>query len=155
MGAAGLYEINNYLPVSATIGSAGQPLPGDWSAIKGAGYQMVINLAVGESSALAEEQHLAADHGLEYVHIPVVWSAPTLRDLEVFFATMEAATDSKVLVHCVVNKRVSCFLFLYRVVRLGVPREQALKTLRLIWEPDDIWACFVETSLAHLGLAVG
>jgi protein tyrosine phosphatase (PTP) superfamily phosphohydrolase (DUF442 family) len=155
MDFRGLYGITNYLPVSATIGSAGQPEPSDWQAIRHAGYRVVINLAVGESApALAEEQNLVAEHGMAYVHIPVVWTAPTTQDLEDFFAAMDAAGDQKVFVHCVVNKRVSCFLFLYRVVRLGVPPEQAAKTMRVIWEPNEVWACFLQGSLVHFGLAM-
>jgi protein tyrosine phosphatase (PTP) superfamily phosphohydrolase (DUF442 family) len=86
-----------------------------------------------------------------YVHIPVVWESPTLDDLARFFDEMERCREKKVFVHCAMNMRVSCFVLLYRVLRLGVPLEDAVQMVRLIWEPNSVWQAFVDHALAHYG----
>ena len=53
---------------------------------------------------------------MEYVHIPVVWSL-THKDLTRFFAALEEHRGRKVFVHCLLNMRVTAFVFLYRVLR--------------------------------------
>lgn len=78
--------------------------------------------------------------------IPVVWEKPTLDDLARFFVVMEANRTCKVFVHCVVNHRVSTFIYLYRVLRLGVDPDEAIWHLRSIWEPEPQWAEFIETA---------
>jgi hypothetical protein len=60
---------------------------------------------------------------------------------------MEANRARKVFVHCVVNYRVSAFMYLYRVLRLGVDPEDAIWDLRSIWEPDETWLAFINTAL--------
>ena len=145
-------EIPSFLAVSDRLGTAGQPGPAQFATIRAAGYEVVINLAMPSSTnALPNEADLVREQGLEYVHIPVVWEAPTLEDLARFLAAMEHYQERKLLVHCAMNMRVSCFVLLYRVLRQGVPLEEATETMHRIWEPDQVWQEFVERSLAHYG----
>jgi protein tyrosine phosphatase (PTP) superfamily phosphohydrolase (DUF442 family) len=90
--------------------------------------------------------------GITYVHIPVIWESPTLQDLEEFFAVMERYREEKVFVHCALNMRVSAFIFLYRVIRLGVPPDEARGALLQIWQPDEVWRRFVDQALSHYGM---
>jgi protein tyrosine phosphatase (PTP) superfamily phosphohydrolase (DUF442 family) len=85
---------------------------------------------------------------MDYVHIPVVWENPTLEDLERFFTAMDALQGQKVFVHCILNMRVSCFVYLYRVIRQGVPEPRAREAMRKIWEPDVTWQAFIDEALA-------
>jgi protein tyrosine phosphatase (PTP) superfamily phosphohydrolase (DUF442 family) len=141
-------EIPNYLCISETIGTAGQPTAEQFGDIKAAAYEVVVNLAMPDSlNALPNESELVAEQGMAYVHIPVVWECPTAKDLEQFFAVMDEHRDRKVLVHCVVNKRVSSFIFLYRVIRQGIPSEDARGALLRIWEPNAVWQSFMDDSL--------
>jgi protein tyrosine phosphatase (PTP) superfamily phosphohydrolase (DUF442 family) len=145
-----VHDILNYLPISEEIGTAGQPTPGQFAAIRAAGYQAVVNLAMPNSSnALADERELVAGQGLEYVHIPVVWECPTQDDLAQFFATLDRYRGRRLLVHCALNMRVSVFVLLYRVIRQGIPWEPAMADVRRIWEPDPVWQAFIAASLAH------
>ena len=106
-------KILDYLRISDTIGTAGQPTEEQFAAIKSAGYQVVVNLAMPDSpNALPNESELVAEQDMDYVHIPVVWDAPAMEDLEQFFAVMDECRDKKVFVHCARNKRVSAFIFL-------------------------------------------
>lgn len=140
--------LTNYLAISDALGTAGQPTPDQFSAIRDAGYEVVINLAVPASpGALPDEAELVAAQGMAYVPIPVVWESPTTEDLDRFFAAMDRNRGRKVFVHCALNMRVSCFVFLYRVLRLGVPAEEAWRSVLAIWEPNEIWQRFVDDML--------
>jgi protein tyrosine phosphatase (PTP) superfamily phosphohydrolase (DUF442 family) len=145
-----LNGILNYMPISDTIGTAGQPTPEQFADIRAAGYEVVVNLAMPDSTnALPNERELVTEQGMEYVHIPVVFEAPTSEDLEQFFEVMDRNQDRKTFVHCVVNWRVSAFVFLYRVIRQGASRQTAEETMRQIWEPDAIWQHLIDETLAH------
>lgn len=156
MPAGGVAQILHYWPISETLGTAGQPTPSQFADIRAAGYQVVVNLAMPTSSnALPNEAQLVAEQGMAYVHIPVVWESPTLADLERFLAIMEAQQGQKVLVHCALNMRVSCFVFLYRVIRQGTPPEAAREALLRIWQPDEVWQGFMARVLAHYSSSAG
>ena len=149
MSTRGIEGILNYLPISEAIGTAGQPTEVQFAEIEAAGYEVVVNLAMPDSSnALLNERELVVEQGMDYVHIPVVWDAPTMADLERFFAVMEVYRDRKVFVHCVVNMRVSVFILLYRVLCQGIPLEKAREALLEIWEPNGVWQSFMEDALA-------
>lgn len=142
----------NFLAISERIGTAGQPTPEQFATIGRAGYEVVINLAMPDSThALPNEAQLVREQGLEYVHIPVVWEAPTQADLARFLELMSHYQGRKVLVHCAMNMRVSCFVLLYRVLRQGVPLDEATQMMLQVWQPDEVWQAFLERSLAEYG----
>jgi len=141
-------QLTNYYPISPLILTAGQPTAEQIALIAQAGCDVVINLARPTSpNALVDEAELVAAQGMDYVTIPVVWEEPTLDDLDRFFAAMEANQARKVFVHCVVNYRVSSFVYLYRVLRLGADPDEAIWDLRSIWEPDETWSAFIAAAL--------
>ena len=149
-----LHDILNYVAIGPDLGTAGQPGRDQFALLREAGYELVVNLAMPASTgALAGEAELVAAQGMDYVHIPVVWEAPTLANLERFFEVMEGARGRKVFVHCALNMRVSAFVFLYRVLRLGVPLDAARETMLRIWQPEGVWSAFVDDVLAGHGLA--
>lgn len=149
-------KILNFLPISAHLGTSGQPGPDQFATLAAGGYEVVINLAMPTSTnALPNEASLVLEQGMEYVHIPVVWEAPTLDDFERFLAAMDRCQGRKVLVHCALNMRVSCFVLLYRVLRQGVPLDEAWQAVHEIWQPDLVWLSFVDRCLAHYGYAEG
>ncbi len=147
--------IANYRWISGTIGSSGQPSEVELQAVARSGYQVVINLGLlGESYSLSDERGVVAALGLEYVHIPVVWEQPTQDDLERFFLAMDAHEGKKVFVHCAANMRVSAFLALYRVVRLGWPVEQAFREVRSMQFPA-VWLEFMDAMLVRYAGSIG
>ncbi|WP_171977643.1 MULTISPECIES: protein tyrosine phosphatase family protein [Brasilonema] len=138
-------NIYNYIKISDFIATSGQPTIKEFSAIQQAGYQIVVNLALPESTnALPEEKQIVESQGMQYVHIPVVWEKPTIENLNEFFSVMEANTDKKVFVHCVANKRVSAFIYLYCRLHEQMSEEDANKDLHKIWVPNEIWQNFIE-----------
>lgn len=145
-----LKAIRNYREIDRRLGTGGQPIAEQFMVIRGAGYRTVINLAMPDSThALPDEAAVVAAQGMRYVHIPVVWERPTDEDFDRFCAVMdeERAADRKVFVHCALNKRVSSFVYLYRVLKLGVPKAEAARDLDAIWEPDEVWARFIDRQL--------
>jgi uncharacterized protein (TIGR01244 family) len=142
-------EICNYLRISDSLGTAGQPTPEQFAAIKAAGYELVINLAMPTSTnALPNEADLVAQQGMDYVHLPVVWESPTRDDVERFFQVMDENRSRRVFVHCALNMRVSVFVLLYRILRLGVPLKSAQEALHRIWQPEGIWQDLMSEALS-------
>jgi hypothetical protein len=60
---------------------------------------------------------------------------------------MDANRARRMLVHCAANKRVTAFLGLYRIVRLGWDSEEAFALMHSVWEPDVVWSQFIERVL--------
>jgi hypothetical protein len=60
---------------------------------------------------------------------------------------MERHKGRQVLVHCAANKRVTCFLGLYRVLGQKWEIESAFAPMRDIWEPNPVWASFISAML--------
>ena len=138
-------NINNYVWVSDEIATSGQPARGDFPGIADAGYSAVVNLATGTSpDAIPDEGEAASASGMTYYHIPVAWTAPEISDLDRFFSVMDSLRGGKVWVHCVLNMRASAFVYLYRLINLGVPEEEAIAPMNEVWEPDEIWRGFIE-----------
>jgi protein tyrosine phosphatase (PTP) superfamily phosphohydrolase (DUF442 family) len=138
-------NIYNYLKISDSIATSGQPTEEQFSAIKQAGYQTIVNLALQESTnALPDEKHIVESQEMQYVHIPVIWEKPTIENLKDFVSVMEANTDKKVFVHCAANMRVSAFMYLYRRLYKKVSEEEAKKDLYKIWIPNENWQKFME-----------
>jgi protein tyrosine phosphatase (PTP) superfamily phosphohydrolase (DUF442 family) len=140
-----LDEIYNFIPVSETLGTSGQPTEAQMSEIAAAGYKVVVNLALPTTdNALKDEAATVRALGMEYHNIPVIWEAPKLSDFEQFVPLMDSLAEQKVFVHCAANYRVSMFTALYAEKRWGWTRAQADAHIRRIWEPDEVWARFIE-----------
>ena len=145
--ATKLEEIYNFVPISETIATAGQPTPEQFAAIKDAGYETIVNLALPTSTnAIPNEEAIVEALGINYVHIPVIWEEPTLEDLDRFFGELERDANQKVFVHCAMNMRVSAFIYLYRILRQQVAEDVSKQTMAQIWEPNEVWQAFIETA---------
>jgi protein tyrosine phosphatase (PTP) superfamily phosphohydrolase (DUF442 family) len=152
MASSKLSDIFHFQATTETLGTAGQPTSTQFEAVKDAGYEVVINLAMGNTPRdLASEPQLISELGLDYIHIPVVFDQPTAADLQQFFEAMDANQGKKCFVHCIANARVSAFVMLYRVIRQGVPLEEARAMMHEIWTPNETWQAFIDETLAQHG----
>lgn len=148
MSTGNLSEIYNYLPLSDSIGTGGQPTVEQFAELKKAGYEVVVNLALSTSTnAIPNEAEIVKSEGMAYVHIPVEWENPTLEDIQQFFATLQANADKKVFVHCAMNMRVSAFMYLYRRLQQQIDEEAARRNLEEIWTPNPTWEQFISQIL--------
>lgn len=140
-------DIYNFIQLSDRIATAGQPTAIQYLAIANAGYQVVINLALKESAnALPEEQSIATNLGLEYIHIPVLWDAPNLENFQAFTTVMNAHQDRKIFIHCAANMRVSAFMYLYRQLEDRIDEPTARLDLAKIWVPNQTWQTFIDAT---------
>lgn len=148
-GVCNIPALINFLHVSDTIGTSGQPQAAHYSLLSRAGYKTVINLAAPTSpNFMSDEAAHCAQHGMHYVHLPVAWTNPTREDFERFMTVMKSRGGEKTFVHCALNKRVSVFVFLYRVIGLGETVEVASQELQQIWAPNEVWSKYMHNMLA-------
>lgn len=145
-----LTHIRNFLRIDDRLATSGMPQPDDFAALRQAGFEVAINLALPTSdNALPNEGDLASAQGMTYVHIPVRFDAPQPADFEQFTRVMDACAGQKVFVHCAANLRVSAFVFLHRL-RHGADRASAERDLAKIWQPEGIWREFVNQRLVEI-----
>jgi protein tyrosine phosphatase (PTP) superfamily phosphohydrolase (DUF442 family) len=136
---AALSEIYNFRKIGERLGTAGQPTETQLRAIREAGFEAVINLALPTSdNALANA----------YVHIPVDFAAPKPQDFRTFCGVMEALEGRPTFIHCAANMRVSAFVFLYRVLHEKAAVAEAQRDLNAIWQPDEVWERFIKEQLS-------
>ena len=152
MTADNLTGIYKYRAIDESLATSGQPSVAQLAAVAEAGFNTVINLALHDDPrySLPDEAGTVRSLGLNYVHIPVLFGSPTEGDLVAFFAAMDAHRGEKVWVHCAANIRVSAFVGLYRVIKLGWPRDRAFELMNTLWEPNEVWTAFVEDMLARM-----
>ncbi len=151
-----LEEITNYVQLTEDIGSSGQPRREQFAAIAEAGFEAVINLALPDSEhAVPEEGSLVTSLGMSFHHIPVDFAAPTVAELKTFIGVMEALAGRRVWVHCVVNARVSAFLYHYLSKVRGLPEADCRSPILEKWAPqmDDVWKAFLAIDQAALDAA--
>lgn len=145
-------DIFNFAPINERISTGGQPTPEQLEAVRDEGYAVVINLApVDEENALKNEEDILASLGIDYFHIPMVWTDPKPEQFAAFCTAMERVGSRKVLVHCIANYRVSAVVSSYAMVNLGWSVEQADELVRKIWTSipeypmNDTWQSYIET----------
>ena len=150
-----LSDIHNYRQAAPDLATSGQPREDQLAAIAAAGYDTVINLALHDDPryALNDEAASVAALGMEYVHIPVQFGAPTAHDLAQFFDAMDRLKGRRVWVHCAANMRVTAFLGLYWQLREGWPEERAFSLMRGVWQPNDVWASFIAAQVGNANAA--
>jgi protein tyrosine phosphatase (PTP) superfamily phosphohydrolase (DUF442 family) len=145
-----LDNIYHYLKLSESVATSGQPTEEQFSEIKEAGYQVVVNLALPTSvNAIPEESAIVENLGMQYIHIPVVWENPTIENFQDFTNAMESNGDRSVFVHCAANMRVSAFMYLYNRIFKHLSYEQAEENLHQIWTPNQTWQEFIENTIKH------
>jgi protein tyrosine phosphatase (PTP) superfamily phosphohydrolase (DUF442 family) len=146
----GVSSIYNFIEISDTVATAGQPTAAQFQDAQKAGYEVVVNLAPdGLQTSLPEEKAMLHELGLEYYHIPVPWDNPTLVQLAHFEQVMESVEGRRTLVHCQANYRVTAFYAAYAMHKLGWSQDKADAFIDRIWasrpdfEMDDTWKRFL------------
>ena len=146
-------KIKNYFEFTDKISSSGQPNEEQFKEIASRGFSTVINLAMPDSDhVLTNEGRTVTALGMDYIHIPVPFDAPSVDHLNSFTGYMNALGGKKVWVHCVVNARVSAFLHIYLQKEKGFSAADSTSPLLKIWreEMDDIWRKFIDQSLVRI-----
>lgn len=139
-----LVSIPNFMQVSERVATAGQPDLEQLEALADAGYRVVINLAPTDGEhALANEAQWSGQLGMQYIHIPVDFAAPSERDFVRFVNAMNLHLTEKCFVHCDSNERVSVFMALYQMLTGELDGEAAWMQIKCTWQPDATWQAFI------------
>lgn len=143
-------SIYNYKLLKDGMASSGQPTEDELGYIVKAGYKTVINLGLHDTEySISNEALYFEDNNVTYIHIPVLFDAPTEKDVDDFFKAVSRFEDSKIFIHCAANKRVSVFVALYRVLILGWDNDKAISELNTVWQPNEVWQSFIRRQLAR------
>lgn len=147
-------EIYNFRPIDEMLSTSGQPTESQLRTAAAEGYEVIINLALHDDPrySLPDEKNLVEGLWIEYIHIPVQFDSPQEEDLLAFFRAMEKYKHQKKLVHCAANMRVTAFLGLYRLLRLGMEENEAFEPMQSVWEPDEVWASFIARTISKNAL---
>lgn len=140
-------EVFNYYAITDSISTSGQPKAEQFQSIADTGHTVVINLAMPDHErSLANEGALVTGLGMTYLHIAVPFDAPDESLYQRFSNALDAMSGEKVWVHCIVNARVSAFLFRYLQSKRGFSAEQATTPVLTAWRPqmDEVWTEFLK-----------
>lgn len=139
--------------IDSGLTTSGRLEAADIARLAAIGVRHVVNLALPDSpGALADEERLMDEAGIAYTHIPVPFDAPD----ETHFATFREAmadADQPVHVHCILNWRVSAFVYRYNRDARAMPEPEARALMARQWTPETsdhkdapAWAQFIAAS---------
>jgi len=146
-------DITNFYQITKDIGTGGQPTVSQLSEVAQNNYSVVVNLAMPDSAhAIPQEESIVASLGMQYIHIPIPFEAPTANHLREFLNVMESCQNKKVFVHCVVNARVSAFVYKYLTLKKGFSPEEASTPLLVQWLPtmDSNWKAVMDLEIEEI-----
>lgn len=134
--------------IDRRLTTSGNLTEADIAALAEIGVGRIVNLAMpGHPDILPDEAAVCAARGVEYRAIPVPFAAPGDDQFRAFQRAL--AGDEPVHVHCVLNWRVSAFVYRHQR-ESGVPGEEALALLTRQWDPRSsdhpdaaTWAAFI------------
>ncbi|MET0421466.1 MAG: protein tyrosine phosphatase family protein [Acidimicrobiia bacterium] len=149
----GIEDSYNFRRIDERLTTSGVVTAEQLRGLRADGYDAVVNLLPNESEhAVPEEAVLVTAQGVDYVHIPVDFAAPTHADFEAFATAMDAHAEQRVHVHCAANYRVSAFYSLYALEHGLVDVEQADDLVRDLWDADadPVWSGFLAAERARI-----
>ena len=144
--------IINHFQVTDDISSSGQPTVEQFDEISSGGFDVVINLAMPDhENSIANEGSIVTSLGMTYIHIPVPFDSPDEEHFATFSGYMDALNDKRVWVHCIVNARVSAFLFRYLQDSRSFTAAEATTPILAQWLPnmDKVWKAFISHAPEH------
>ncbi len=127
-------DIRNWQRRPDGITTSGKLEAHDPPRLAAIGVRHVVNLALdSHPEALAQEAALLAAEGNAYTHIPVPFDAPTPAHVAALAEALAAHPGSH-HVHCIMNWRVTAFLYLLDRAG-GVPEPEARARMAKVWNP--------------------
>ena len=148
-------EILNFYQITSLVATSGQPTKDQFHLIAKLDYDVVVNLGMHDSdNVLVDEGNIVTSLGMSYVHIPVPFESPLPTHLHDFFNAMTAFDGKKIFVHCVVNARVSAFMYQYLTLKKGLDTDTATSPLLEKWLPsmDENWKAIIGLSIEEIEL---
>ena len=143
--------IYHFRRLDAAITTSGQPSEDQLKEIADLGVTHVINLGMHDHErALEDEAASVSSLGMDYIHIPVEFDAPTDAHYSRFCDEMKKLSGKTIHVHCIANLRVTAFLYRYQRDVLHRSEAEARALMDSVWRPGGVWAEFIgdEVSIA-------
>lgn len=141
-------EILNYIKVSDTISTSGQPTKEQFKLIAKNGFDVVINLALHNSdNAVKNEDKIVSKNNMMFFHLPISWETPEVDRLKVFLELLQVlqAQKKKVWIHCAKNYRVSIFVYHYKKTILK--DKNAMLVLPKDFKPNKTWKYIIKITI--------
>ncbi len=143
-------DIRAWQRLAPDLTSSGRLEESDVSRLAALGVRHVINLALAEHpEALADEDARLASAGITYDHIPVPFDRPQDSHFAAFVQALESA-PRPLHVHCIMNWRVSAFIYRWHRDVQGIPEPEARALMEQQWSPGSnphadapAWARFI------------
>ncbi len=137
-------SIKNYIKVSKNISTSGQPNKEEFEIIALNGFDVVINLSMHNKGALNKEDKIVSKNEMIYIHIPITWKKPEKKRLKLFLSLLETLEkeNKKVFIHCILNHRVSAFMYLYK--KIVLKQENATLIAPKDFEPNKVWKKLID-----------
>ena len=130
----------NVVIIDRSIVTSGQPTAESLATLRAEGFEAVIYLAPASvADAVKEEPTILARQGIEFVHVPIPFTAPTESHFDAVSAALDRLKGKKILVHCQVNMRASTMVFLYRVLHRKEAPAAAYDAVTQVWTPQGPW----------------
>jgi len=127
-------------PVHGCLITSGQPSHTALVQIREAGFQNVINLALQDASnTLPNEDRLVLEQGMDYYQLPLLWDQPSVSQGLLILELVHHLREQPTWLHCALNKRVSCLIYLYRRYYMRMDLPTAHELLEQVWQPDATW----------------
>ncbi|HLF15025.1 MAG TPA: sulfur transferase domain-containing protein [Bacteroidota bacterium] len=144
-----LSAIPNFLKVSDSVWTGGQPTLAHLGKLKEEGVKAIINLRMHEEHDGAVEAAKAKKLGMTYVNVPVDFDDPKTSDVDSFLkATDELLKNGRVFIHCAAAIRVGAFWMIRRALRDGWEYEEAREEAKQIGlRRDGTWVDFAKTTI--------
>lgn len=147
-----LDAIRNFVQLTPRIGTAGQPSENQFQLIADAGYKTVINIAMPDHpDSIDHEGKLVTELGMNYLHLPVPFDQPKADHVKQFFGLLQAQSEQPVFVHCIMNYRVSAFMYHYLTLIEYWPRDRARSPMFEQWKIEPQWQAIMDLSADQLG----
>lgn len=153
LGPALALSAPNVVVIDDEIVTSGQPTAESLGQLRAEGFDAVIYLAPASvPDAVKDESGILTRQGIEFIHLPIPFGAPTESHFDAVSATLDRLKGKKVLVHCQVNMRASTMVFLYRVLRRSESPAAAYDSVTQVWTPQGPWKQLAQDLLEKHGV---
>jgi len=146
-------RIRNFVQMTENFATAGQPGADQFRIIAESGYRHVINIGMPDHpDALSNEGELVSALGMNYIHIPVPFDNPAADQVRLFCKILSQISHEKVFIHCIMNYRVSAFMYHYLSKIENRDDSIARSVMLQQWDMEPVWKELMSWSSNDLGL---
>lgn len=148
-----MHRIRNFIQLTENIGTSGQPTTDQFSIIAQDGYKHVINIAMPDhEDAVQNESSIVTSFGMNYLHIPVPFQTPRVEHVRLFCNFLYPIRKDKVFIHCIMNYRVSVFMYHYLSKVEGKEEFDSKSPIFQKWSMEPQWKEALKWSRVEIGL---